>query len=92
MAKKEFMGYCKGIMPRICKKLTENGKEDRVAAFKAGATEMVKFIISKYDEFQFFTGPSFDMDAGMAFAYQKEQDDEGPTFLFFLDNMSEMKL
>ena len=50
-----------------------------------------KLIVGKFDEFQFFTGTSYDMDASLAFAYQKEQEDEGPTFLFFNDAMKEVK-
>ena len=32
------------------------------------------------------------MDAGLGFSYQKEQTDEGPTFLFFADGLREEKL
>jgi len=72
--------------------LKENGKEDRVPAFKKESTEMFKYIISKHDEFQFYTGKSVNMTGSLAFSYQKEQEDEGPTFLFFADALKIVKL
>ena len=42
---------------------------------------MVKFIVGKFDEMQIFTGPSFDTEASLAFAYTD------PTFMFFHDAM-----
>jgi hypothetical protein len=47
----------------------------------------VKHILEKFDEVQIFVGENYDMDAGLAYAYQKEQDDAGPTFFFFLDGL-----
>jgi len=85
------MSYAKGFLKTMVTKLKETGKEDRIPAFKKGATEMVKFIAGKADEFQYFSGASYDMDASMCFAYQKNQEDAGPTFLFFADAMIEEK-
>lgn len=89
--KKGFMAWCKAYMAKLVTVLEANGKADRVPEFKKGATEMVKFIVSKFDEFQFYAGSKFDMEAGLAFSYQKEQTDEGPTFLFFADGLREEK-
>ena len=52
---------------------------------------MVKFVVSKYDEMQVFAGEKYDMDAGLCVAWHKEQDDAGPSFLFFLEGMKEEK-
>lgn len=90
-AKKDFMMWCKGYLGSISKKLEEAGKGDQVADFKKNATELVKYIVSKYDEMQVFAGKKFDMDAGLCVAFQKEQDDAGPTFLFFAHGMKEEK-
>jgi hypothetical protein len=89
--KKDFMAWVKGYLAKITEKLNSSGKEARVAEFKAGATEMVKFIISKWDEMQVFAGPKYDMDAGLVVAWTKEQTDDGPTFLYFLDGLKEEK-
>ena len=41
------MVMLKAYLKRVVGYLKENGKEDRVKGFQAGATEMVKFIIGK---------------------------------------------
>ena len=89
--KKGFMAYVKTYLKKIKETLETNGKADRVAPFQKGATELVKFIISKFDEIQIFSGESIDYDAGFAYCYYKEQTDAGPTFLFFLDGMRDEK-
>ena len=91
ITKKDFMTIVKTILKTTSEKLTSSGKEARIDEFKKGATEMVKYVISKFDEFQFYTGASYNMEAGLALSYQKNQDDEGPTFLFFNDIMKEEK-
>merc|ERR1712232_1494110 len=83
LSKKDVMTWGKTFLKAIADKLKENGKEDRIPQFKKESTEMFKFIIGKFDEFQFYTGKSCNMEAGLAFSYQKEQTDEGPTFLLF---------
>jgi len=91
LSKKDFMAYVKQFLKAVSEKLESIGKGDRIPDFKKGATEMVKYIIGRFDEFQFYTGPKFSMDGGLAFSYQKEQEDEGPTFLFFHDAMKQEK-
>lgn len=90
-SKKDFMTWCKGYLAKVTEKLKANGKEARVDGFKAGATDLVKFVVSKYDEMQIFAGPKYDMEAGLCVAWQKNQEDEGPTFLYFLDGLREEK-
>mgnify|MGYP002045294229 FL=1 len=78
-------------MMKIVAKLNETGKADRIPGFKKGATELVKFIASRFDEMQLFVGEKMDYEGAFCFAYQKEQEDEGPTFLFFKDGLKENK-
>ena len=82
-----FIEYVK----KLKGKLEEQGQAERIPEFQKGATELVKFIMGKYDEIQIFTGESNDFDAGFAYCYYKEQTDAGPTFLFFRDGMKEEK-
>ena len=89
-SKKDFMALIKGYLKKVVEKLKENGKEDRVKEFQKGATELVKFIVGQFDEFQFFMGQSGDPEAGLGFAYYAEGESE-PTFLFFADGMKEEK-
>ena len=83
--KKDFMVYIKGFLAAVSAKLEAKGKAERIPEFKKGATEAVKLIVARYDEFQIYTGKDYNMEAGFAFSYQKEQEDAGPTFMFFAD-------
>lgn len=89
--KKDFMAWCKAYFAKVTAKLEERGQKDRIDGFKKGATDLVKFIVANYDEMQIFAGSKYDMDAGLCVSWQKNQEDEGPTFLYFLDGMREEK-
>ena len=80
----------KAYLKRVVAHLKEKGKDERVADFQKGATEMIKFIVGKYDEMQIFTGQSYDTEAGLAFSYTKDGETE-PVFMFFTDGMREEK-
>ena len=88
--KKDFMTWVRGYLKATTLRLKESNP-DREAGFKAGATQLVKLITGKFDEFQIFCGEKMDYDGALCFAYQKEQEDEGPTFLFFKDGLNERK-
>jgi ribosomal protein L21 len=91
MTKKDFMSYIKGFLAAVTAKLEATGKSERVPLFKKGATELTKLIVSRFDEFQIYTGQSYNMEGALAFSYQKEQEDDGPTFLYFKDVLKEEK-
>jgi hypothetical protein len=40
----------KAYLKRLETFMTEKGRENRIPEFKKGATEMIKFIIAKFDE------------------------------------------
>ena len=87
LAKKDVMSMIKVYLKKVVDKLKASGKEDRVAGFQKGATELVKFVMGKYDEMQIFVGESGDVEnGGLCFAYTKDGETE-PTFLFFNDGM-----
>ena len=90
LSKKDTMVMLKAYLKRVVAWMKENGKEDRVAGFQKGATEMVKFIMGKFDEMQIFAGQSVDTEASLAFAYTMDGEVD-PTFLFFADGMKEEK-
>jgi hypothetical protein len=69
LTKKDFMAYVKGYLKRAVGYLKENGREDRVKDFQKGATEAVKFICGLHGEFQFYVGPAFEMEAGIAMCW-----------------------
>merc|ERR1712060_43930 len=90
-SKAEFMQWAKAYLAKIIAKLTEQGKEDRIPGFKRGATQMIKMIVGKWSEMQIFCGEKMDYEGALCFAYQKNQEDEGPTAIFFKDGFKEMK-
>jgi hypothetical protein len=89
-SKKDFMALIKPYLKAVVAKLKELGKEDRVKGFQQGATQMIKFIVEKFDEIQFFMGQSSDPEAGLGFSYNKDGEVD-PTFMFFADGMREEK-
>uniref|UniRef100_A0A7S3SVM1 TCTP domain-containing protein n=1 Tax=Strombidinopsis acuminata TaxID=141414 RepID=A0A7S3SVM1_9SPIT len=91
LTKKDFMGIIKVFLGKLAKQLEADGKGDRVGDFKKGATGLVKFVVGKFDEFQFYVGESYDMEASLAMSYTADGE-ENPTFFFFLDAMREEKL
>ena len=78
-------------LKRLKGKLEEQGKQDRIPVFQKGATALVKHILEKFDEIQIFSGENYDMEASFGYCYQKDQNDAGPTFFFFLDGLREEK-
>lgn len=88
--KAEFMAWARGYLQKVTTRLQESNP-DRVAGFKKGATQLVKLIAGKWSEMQLFAGEKNDFDGAFCFAYQKNQEDEGPTFLFFKDGLKESK-
>ena len=90
LSKKDCMAMLKGYLKRVVGYLKENGKEDRVAGFKAGATEMIKFVMEKFDEMQIFVGESMDTEAALVFSYTKDGESE-PVFLYMVDGTKEEK-
>ena len=84
------MTMIKAYLKRVVAFLKEKGREERVPDFQKGATEMIKFIIGKFDEMMIFTGQGFDTEAGLAFSYTKDGEVD-PVFLFFVDGMREEK-
>ena len=84
LSKKDTMAMLKAFLKRVVAWLKENGKEDRVAGFQKGATEMVKLIMGKFDEVQIFSGQNMDVEASLAFCFTYDGEVD-PTFLFFND-------
>lgn len=88
-SKKEYGTYIKGYMKRVEKFLQEN-KPDRVEAFKSGAAKLIKEILGKYDDFQFFMSESTDPEAGMVYSYYPDGS-EVPHNIYIKDGMKEEK-
>lgn len=59
------MSYLKGYM-KVVKAALEKKNPERVEAFQTGAAAYAKKIISDFDNFEFYTGASQDVDGMVA--------------------------
>jgi hypothetical protein len=75
----------KQYLQTFCKKLRQKLKDDEsisgpeVKAFTQAAPIFCKWILSKYDDMQFFVSSSMDPDGSMIFTYHK---DVNPIFVY----------
>lgn len=88
--KKEYVTVIKAYMQKLKKHLAEK-ESDRVDIFMKGATEFVKWVVANFDEFKFYSGPSYDQSAMIVLSYYKEEANEAPHFLFIKDGLREEK-
>jgi hypothetical protein len=90
MSKKDL----KEFLQAYCKQLRQKLKDDEkvsgpdVKSFTQSAPGFCKFLLSKYDDLQFFTSSSMDPDGSMAFAYYE---DVNPQFIYIKMGMIEEK-
>lgn len=88
--KKEFTTYIKGYMTRL-KKYIEESNPDRVKPFMEGASAFVKAVLGRFDDYEFWTGVSYDQEALIVLSYYKNESDLTPTFVYFKDGLREVK-
>lgn len=81
MGKKDVKEYLQTYCKNLRAKLKEDDKVTgpEVKAFTNSAPNFCKWILSKYDDLQFFTSSSMDPDGSMAFAYYEAAD---PIFVY----------
>ena len=81
--------YLKNIEGEIKKK--EN-QEEYIEGFKKNATEFCKFVMSKFEEFQFYMNSENDSEGAFMCCYwENPETDKGPTFFFFKDGLKIVK-
>ena len=61
----------------------------RVGAFKKGSAELSEFISANFDKFKIYSGPSKNKEGSLAFAYEKDAESGGLTFIYFFDGLRE---
>lgn len=92
--KAEFTGYIKGYIKAVMDRVKARGaSEEEVKEFQKNSTEMVKFILGRFDDFEFYANELNDMEGAVAMGYwADEENDKGPTFLYFKDGMIREKI
>lgn len=90
LKKKDYVTQIKLYMKKMVEYLEKNSP-DRVEEFKKGAQKMVKFIMEKYQDFEFYVDREMKEGAMPICCYWENDSDAGPTFLFFKDGIKETK-
>jgi Translationally controlled tumour protein len=86
---KEYLGsYCKALRLKLKEDSTVTGPE--VKAFTNSAPLFCKWLLSQYDELQFYTTSSMDPEGSMVFSYYPEGA-VNPTFVYITMGMRSEK-
>ncbi|XP_014239063.1 translationally-controlled tumor protein homolog [Trichogramma pretiosum] len=89
--KKSYTLYLKDFMKKLVAKLEENSPEE-VEVFKKNMNKVMKEILGRFKELQFFTGESMDIDGHVALMEYREIDGQSvPVLMFFKHGLEEEK-
>uniref|UniRef100_T1J715 Translationally-controlled tumor protein homolog n=1 Tax=Strigamia maritima TaxID=126957 RepID=T1J715_STRMM len=91
--KKSYLLYLKDYMKNVTESLKETSTPEEVDKFKTKMNEVIKKLLARFKEFQFFTGESCDADKGMValLEYRQVNDEEIPIMIFFKHGLQEEK-
>ncbi|XP_011193439.1 translationally-controlled tumor protein homolog [Zeugodacus cucurbitae] len=89
--KKSFTLYLKDYMKKVLAKLEENAP-DQVNVFKTNMNKVMKEILGRFKDLQFFTGESMDCDGMVAMCEYRDLDGVStPVLMFFKHGLEEEK-
>ncbi|XP_011302124.1 translationally-controlled tumor protein homolog [Fopius arisanus] len=89
--KKSYTIYLKDFMKKLVAKLEEKSP-DQVAVFKNNMNKVMKEILGRFKELQFFTGESMDIDGLVGLMEYREIDGVStPVLMFFKHGLEEEK-
>ncbi|XP_011166450.1 translationally-controlled tumor protein homolog [Solenopsis invicta] len=89
--KKSYTLYLKDYMKKLVAKLEEKSP-DQVEVFKTNMNKVMKDILGRFKELQFFTGTSMDIDGIVGLMEYREIDgDSVPVLMFFKHGLEEEK-
>ena len=91
-SKKDFTTYLKDYMKKVIKHLEDNGRSGEVDDFKKNISAVMKDLIGRFKDLQFFTGESMDPDAMICMVEYKDVDgSDRPVLMFFKHGLDEEK-
>merc|ERR1712233_75592 len=91
-SKKDYMVYLKDYMKKVVKYLEENDRTSEVDTFKKNINGVMKDLLGKFKDLQFFTGESMDAEAMiMIMDYKDYEGEERPVLMDFKHGLSEEK-
>jgi hypothetical protein len=89
--KKSYTLYLKDYMKKLVARLEEKAP-DQVDVFKTNMNKVMKDILGRFKELQFFTGSSMDIDGIVGLMEYREIDgDSVPVLMFFKHGLEEEK-
>jgi len=90
--KKTYTIYLKDYMKKLVEKLTESAP-DQVAPFKENMNKVMKDILGRFKDLQFFTGESMDTEGMVSLMEYRDIDGASvPVMMFFRHGLLEEKL
>merc|ERR1711894_157489 len=90
--KADYMNYLKDYMKRVVAYLESNDKKDQVEGFKKNINGVMKGLLGKFNDLQFFTGENMDPKGMIILVEYKEVDgEERPVVMFFKHGLEEEK-
>merc|ERR1712048_505421 len=91
-SKKDYMVYLKDYMKKVVKYLEDNDRAGEVDTFKKNINNVMKDLLGKFKDLQFFTGESMDAEAMILILDYKEVDgEEKPILMAFKHGITEEK-
>lgn len=90
MDKPQFQAYIKEYLKRMMteKRITA----DRLDQFKKGCTAFVKFVLSKFADFTFYTPSDYSQKGALIYSTYKHEEDEAPVFYYILEGLPSFKV
>merc|ERR1711994_96372 len=91
-SKKDYTVYLKDYMKKVIAYLEENDRKDEVDGFKTNISGVMKDLLGKFKDLQFFTGESMDAEAMiLTLDYREVDGEEKPILIAFKHGISEEK-
>jgi len=92
-SKKDYTIYLKSYMGRVVKFLEENGRAGEVDDFKKNINGVMKALLGKFKDLQFYTGENMDNEAMVLILdYKEYKGEERPVFMAFKHGLEEEKV
>ncbi|XP_039279199.1 translationally-controlled tumor protein homolog [Nilaparvata lugens] len=89
--KKSYTLYLKDYMKKVVEHIEKNNPDD-VNLFKTNMTKVMKDLLGRFKDLQFFTGESMDVDGMIALLEYRDIDgDSVPVLMFFKHGLEEEK-
>merc|ERR1719221_2506936 len=91
-SKKDYTVYLKDYMKKVVKYLEENDMKDQVDGFKTNINGVMKELLGKFKDLQFFTGESMEAEAMILIMdYKDYEGEERPVIMAFKHGLEEEK-